>query len=96
MSARALVLAAAFLALAACATPEQRAARAEAQLAADKTECTRLGFTAGTEAFSNCLLKLREIRAEEARARAVERANDRWMWGPHWSRWPYHYRRPYW
>lgn len=88
--------AAACLALAACASPEHRAERARAQLDADRAECTVLGFEDATPAFSDCLLRLREIRAGEARARAQERANDRWLRGPSWSRWPYHHRRPYW
>lgn len=82
------------LLLSACASPEQRAAAAKAQLEADSAECQSLGFKPDTEAFSNCLLKLREIRAEEATAQAQRRANDRYLFGPHWP-W-YNRRDPYW
>ena len=85
-----IVSAALALTLTACASAEERAARAQAQLAADQAECKTLGFTPETEAFSNCLLKLREIRAEEASAREQRRANTRAIWGPDW---PWYYRR---
>ncbi len=78
------------LTLSACASAEDRAARAQAQLAADQAECEGLGFTPETEAFGNCLLKLREIRAEEATAREQRRANNRAIWGPDW---PWYYNR---
>ncbi len=91
---RQLVIAAtACLVLAACVSPEERAAAARAQLAADRAECEGLGFEPETEAFSNCLLKLREIRADEARAAELRRANNRYLFGPAW---PYPYGRPYW
>jgi len=89
---RILLATALALTLAACASAEDRAARAQAQLAADKAECQTLGFTPETEAFSNCLLKLREIRAEEAAAREQRRANNRAIWGPDW---PWYYNRGY-
>ena len=76
--------------LAACTTPEQRAQRAQALLAADKAECTQLGFTPDTEAFSTCLLKLREIRADERLALEQRRATNRATFGPHW---PWFYNR---
>ena len=98
MRARAAIIAgaAAVLALAACTTPEERAARARAQLEADRAECAVLGFTPDTQAFAECLLRLREIRAAEANARAIERAGDTWMWGPSWGGPGFPYRRPYW
>ena len=80
------------LGLSACATAEDRAARAQALLIADKAECETLGFKPETEAFSNCLLKLREIRAEEAAAIEQRRANNRAIWGPDW---PWYYNRGY-
>ena len=89
---RILLTATLALTLTACASAEDRAARAQAQLAADKAECETLGFTPDTEAFSNCLLKLREIRAEEATAREQRRANNRAIWGPDW---PWFYNRGY-
>ena len=46
---------------------EIRAAE-EAQMAADRQECTNLGFEPGTEGFADCLLKLREIRAMDRSA----------------------------
>lgn len=71
---------------AACTTPEQEAAQAQARLMADKAECRRLGFKEGTDDFSNCLLKLREIRAIEAETRARDR--DRLSYPSPW--WPYY------
>lgn len=82
----------AVLLLTACATPEQRAQHAQAVLAADKAECTKLGFTPDTEAFSTCLLKLREIRADERLALEQRRATNRYYFGPHW---PWLYNRGY-
>jgi len=76
--------------LAACTSAEERAARAQAQLAADKAECTQLGFTKDTEPFGNCLLKLREIRALEADTQARRQAAAQAFWGPNW---PHHYDR---
>ncbi|MGX1199271.1 hypothetical protein [Parvibaculum sp. MBR-TMA-1.3b-4.2] len=69
---------------AACTTPGEEAAQAQARLAADKAECARLGFKEGTDDFSNCLLKLREIRAikAETRSRDLDRMNRPW--------WPYY------
>jgi len=69
----------------ACATPEEQAAQAQAQLAADKAECQRLGFKENTDDFANCLLKLKEIRAIEAETRARDR--DRLSYPYPW--WPY-------
>ncbi len=89
---RILLTTALALTLTACASAEDRAARAQAQLTADKTECQNLGFKPETEAFSNCLLKLREIRAEEAAAIEQRRANNRAIWGPDW---PWYYNRGY-
>lgn len=61
----AIVLAALFAtALSACGPT--RAERIAAQSAADHAHCLELGFEEGTEAYGNCRLKLREIRAEEA------------------------------
>ncbi|MBX3507792.1 MAG: hypothetical protein KF714_03335 [Parvibaculum sp.] len=87
---------AALFALAACASPEEQAARAAAQLQADQAECQHIGFNPGTEAFSNCLLKLREIRAQEENTQELRRANtpSPW-WGPYpgYYPYPYPYRR---
>ena len=47
-----------FLLLAACATPEQIAARQEAQRQADYETCKSYGFRAKSDGFRNCLLQL--------------------------------------
>lgn len=85
------------LALAACVSPQEEAARAAAQQQSDRGECQRIGFTSDTDAFANCMLKLREIRAQEENTRALRRANtpSPW-WGPYPGYYPYphpHYRR---
>lgn len=49
--------------LAACAG--DRKAEIAAQNQADHQNCLELGFEEGTEAYGNCRLKLREIRAAE-------------------------------
>ncbi len=82
---------ASLLVLAACVSPEEQAARAAAQQQTDARECESLGFRPRTTAFGNCMLKLREIRAQEENARAIDRANNMpppW-WGPR-------YGPPYW
>ena len=55
----------AILLLAACVSQAEREAAERAQQAADRQECTNLGFTPDTEAFADCLLKQRELRALE-------------------------------
>jgi len=62
---RLLVLLGGLLLLAGCASEAERQAAEQAQLAADQQECANLGFEPGTEAFGDCLLKLRELRAME-------------------------------
>jgi len=80
--------------LAACSTPQERAARVQTQRTTDNTECSGLGFNPGTEGFADCLLRLKEIRAQEARTRALNNT-QRNAFGP-W-RWPHQrYRYPYW
>lgn len=49
-----------------CATPEQRAARQERQIAKATETCGKLGFKPETEGMANCRLQL--ITAEEANA----------------------------
>ncbi len=80
------------LLVAACASPQEEAARVAAQQQADETECDKLGFTPGSEAFANCMLKLKEIRAQEENTRALRRANtpSPW-WGPYPGYRPYRY-----
>jgi len=51
--------------LAACATPQQRAAEQAQRDAYDDRQCQELGFRPGTESYGNCRLKMREIRAKE-------------------------------
>jgi len=83
---RKILVLTAFLALTACMTPQQLQAQREAQMQRDGAECQQLGFRPGTNAFGDCILKLREIRAQEANTSAVERARmDRWdgPWGPY-------------
>ncbi|MDO8839746.1 MAG: hypothetical protein Q7V31_12535 [Parvibaculum sp.] len=50
------------LTLAACADPKAEQARLDA---IDHTNCVDLGFEPGTEAYGNCRLKMKEIRAKE-------------------------------
>lgn len=57
----------AVLLLAACAG--DRESEIARQNAIDHQHCLELGFEEGTEAYGNCRLKLREIRAEEAAGR---------------------------
>ena len=68
--------------LAGCASEAEIRAAEEAQMAADRQECTNLGFEPGTEGFADCLLKLREIRAMERQTMAVE--NTFWYGRPYW------------
>ncbi len=67
-----LVLAS-FLALASCVSAEEQAALDAAQAQADARECQSLGFKPGTNGFGNCMLKLKEIRAQEENTRALDR-----------------------
>ncbi len=82
------------LALSACATPEQRASQAAAQRNADEAECASLGFEPQTEGFADCLLRLREIRSENAKTRALNNARRDPFWPWYHSRYRYPYR--YW
>jgi hypothetical protein len=50
------------LLLSACADPAAEKARLDA---IDHQNCVDLGFKPGTEAYGNCRLKMREIRAKE-------------------------------
>ncbi len=82
----------AFILLAGCASAEQMAARDNAQRQLDNRECQQLGFTPATEGFANCLLRLKEIRVQEANTDAMRRANAPDPWGP-WGPWgPRRYR----
>lgn len=80
-----------FLLLAACATPEQRAAQISAQRTIDEAECSTLGFTAGTESFADCLLRLKEIRTQEARTRALNNSRRYPFWPGYGLHHPYRY-----
>ena len=52
---------------------------------ADDRECVQLGFEPGTEGYGNCRLKLREIRALERQALAVEsHTMNPWARYPYW------------
>ncbi|MDO8288978.1 MAG: hypothetical protein Q7T44_07145 [Parvibaculum sp.] len=84
-----LIILASVLLLAGCVSAEQQARYDAAQLQADTAECQRLGFKPATEGMSNCLLKLREIRAQEANTDELRRASAPDPWGP-WGPWgPY-------
>lgn len=85
-----------FLALAACVSPEEQAARDAAQAEADARECQSLGFKPGTNGFGNCMLKLKEIRAQEENTRALDRVNNSPWWGPYGPYYGPYYGRPYW
>ena len=63
------------LSLTACTSEAERQAAIDAQKARDHAECTELGFEKETEPYSNCLLKLREIRAQEYMAAATRRGH---------------------
>ncbi|MGV8996825.1 MAG: hypothetical protein ACOH12_07765 [Parvibaculaceae bacterium] len=77
-----IILLTGFLLLAGCVSAEQQARWDAAQMQADTAECARLGFKAGTEGLSNCILKLREIRAQEANTEQLRQANMPDPWGP--------------
>ncbi|MBI1263067.1 MAG: hypothetical protein GC184_15220 [Rhizobiales bacterium] len=47
-----------------CETAADRAAEQARLDAIDSKNCTDLGFKQGTEAYGNCMLKMRELRAE--------------------------------
>ncbi|HEY4345883.1 MAG TPA: hypothetical protein VGN05_16145 [Parvibaculum sp.] len=80
---------AALLMLAGCISPEQQAAMDAAQQQADASECQRLGFKTGNDAFGNCMLKLKEIRAQEANTEEIRRANMPSPWWPYGPYGPY-------
>lgn len=82
---------------AACVSPQEQAARDTAQRQSDEAECQKIGFTKGSEAFANCMLKLKEIRAQEDNTRALRRAQtpSPW-WGPYPGYYPYPYPYRYW
>lgn len=68
--------------LAGCVSAEQRAAAAANQQRIDQAECQRLGFKPGTDAIGDCVLRLREIRAQEHNTEALRQANTPSPWGP--------------
>lgn len=86
---------AALLVVAGCVSPEEQAARDAAQQQADANECQKLGFTAGSEAAGNCVLKLREIRAQEANTDEIRRSSLPSPWWPYGPYGPYG-PRSYW
>lgn len=55
------------LALIACADPAAEQARLDA---IDHNNCVELGFETNSEAYGNCRLKMKEIRAREAGSRS--------------------------
>jgi hypothetical protein len=60
-----LALCAATLLLAACSTAEDRAREQALLERTDDKHCRELGFEPETEAYGNCRLKLKEIRASQ-------------------------------
>lgn len=85
-----------FFALAACVSAEEQAALDAAQAEADARECRSLGFKPGSNGFGNCMLKLKEIRAQEENTRALDRTYYSPYFGPYYG--PYygpHYGHPY-
>ena len=60
---RAAGLAAGCVILAACTTPEERAAAQAEQERVDHAQCVGLNFEPGTEAYGHCRLRLMEARA---------------------------------
>lgn len=90
------VLAIAALAiLAACVSPQEEAARSAAERQADEAECKQIGFTEGTDAFADCMLRLKEIRAQEENTRALKRAQTPSPWWGPYPGYPYRYYPPY-
>jgi len=57
------------LGLTACVSEADRAAEQARLDAIDHHNCLELGFAVNTEAYGNCRLKLREIRAKQEAAR---------------------------
>lgn len=82
---RVIVLGAATLPLAACSTPEERAARQQQIDMADHQECVELGLKPKTEAYADCRLRVREMRQRE---RAIQQ--DRYGVGFGWGHGPFH------
>lgn len=79
--------------VAGCVSAEERTAAAAAQQRFDEVECQHLGFKPNTDAMGDCVLRLREIRAQEQNTEAIRRANspDPWRpWGPWGPYGPYH------
>jgi hypothetical protein len=54
------------LAVSACTSQADRAAEQARLDAIDNRDCTDLGFKPGSDAYGNCRLKLKEIRAKQA------------------------------
>jgi len=78
-----IAIALSFLLLASCVTQQ------DVDMA-DNQECLSLGFQQGTEAYGDCRLRLKEIRARERQTMALEQARFNAPFG--WSPW---YRSPY-
>ena len=83
------------LALAGCATPEQRAANMQAEMTQMMTiygpACARLGYAANSDQWRNCVLQLSEKEDAERYGYPHYYAGygrSRWamggMWGPYW------------
>ena len=53
------------LMLAGCQSPAAQAQREIEQSLQDRQTCEEFGFEPDTEAFANCLLKMKELRADD-------------------------------
>lgn len=79
--------------LAGCATPQERAARMQAEInemmVVYGPACTRLGYTANSDQWRNCVLQL-SIKEEAERHDhphwSIGYGRGRWggYWGPYW------------
>ena len=85
---RRLLVAPLILALAACTTPEEQAARQAAIEQYDHNECIKIGFRPGTPEYGDCRLRQKEMRIEE---RALNRPRYYPDIGIHYGY--HHYRR---
>lgn len=61
------------LVLAACATPQQRAARAQAAIETTRANCTAYGFRPGTNEHAECVSRQMERADERQRTLAAQR-----------------------
>ncbi len=89
-----LMAAAAAALLVACATPQERAARMQAEMdqmiVVYGPACSKLGYNVNTDQWRHCVLQL-SAKDDVERARAhysLSYGHPRWAWGGYWG--------PYW